>query len=139
MNLEKLKHELKNLKVTEAKIKSMELKIRELGSDYITVASPKFNDGIRSTSISSPTETQAIKILEKKKLYEKALERERNKVLLINYGITALDPTEKQIVISFFIENKSWCRVGAELNYSERQCRRISERALEKMLEVINY
>lgn len=138
MDINRLKKELKNYKLNKNRIKALELKLREIENDYITISSPKLDDNIRSSDISNPTELQAIKIHEKKKRYESIIKKENCRLDLLEVALNSLSSVEKEIIELKHLENQSWWLIGSKISYSERQCRRIEEEALVKMLRVMS-
>lgn len=137
MTNDKLKYELRNYKITENKIKVLELKLKQLESDYINITSPKLDNDVFGTKIGNPTELTALKIYEKKILYSKSLDKEKNKISILNCGLNSLNCLENNVIKLRYIDNRSWGWVAAELHYSERQCRRIGEAAINTMTKVI--
>lgn len=72
---------------------------------------------------------------------EQQEERLKNNQLFINTidnALTTLNQEESIIIHMFYIENKRWKEISAELGYIIRRCQRIRDKALMKIKKVLN-
>jgi len=133
---------LKNIKKYDAKISDIELEIADLKDlCSISIRGINYDNLVKTNSLISKTELQAMKDLEiertieileyKKRHLERFLSR-------INNAIGSLNDIEKQIIQLKCLDNKIWRFITFEVGLEERQCREIKKRAIEKICNVIN-
>ncbi|TCO70635.1 sigma-70 RNA polymerase sigma factor region 4 domain-containing protein [Marinisporobacter balticus] len=142
LNRKKLEIIFKNLKEINSQIKEMEFEIEELedlqqfggsGASYVKI--------IKNSNLFSKTENHMLKNLEIKETI-KTLELEKRilerVIKRIYNALNSLTELEKQIVTRKYIDEKIWRIIVCEVNIEERQCRDIKNRALDKMISVLN-
>ncbi|WP_432662430.1 hypothetical protein R9X47_18050 [Wukongibacter baidiensis] len=133
---------LKNIRKYDAQISDIELEIADLKDLHsISISGINYDNLVKTNSLISKTELQAMKDLEiertieileyKKRHLERFLSR-------IDNAICSLNDIEKQIIQMKCIDNKIWRFITFEVGLEERQCREIKKRALKKISNVIN-
>lgn len=133
---------LKNIRKYDAKISDIELEIADLKDLHsISISGISYENLVKTNSLISKTELQAMKDLEieqtieileyKKRHIERFLRR-------IDNAIDSLDEIEKQIIKMKCLENKIWRFITFEVGLEERQCREIKNKALKKIANLVN-
>lgn len=122
LNLEQL---AKEIKLIEEEIDGIK------GTDYSL-------DKIQNSEIISNVEYLAIKIAEKKREYK------YRELLLdtIDKAVEELDDIDKQLIKMRYMDRNTfylrWPKISMEIGYTERQCRRRIQKALEKIAISLN-
>lgn len=131
---------LSEYKSLVARIRDIEMQIKELESlDEIGVSAIDYSkDRISQTfKFNSIVENQAIRIadittiLKAEKIHKEILKQR------IDNAIDALNEEEKAVVKLKFIEGYKWYRVAIEIYKSERCCKQIGYRAIEKLEKIL--
>ncbi|WP_432406678.1 hypothetical protein [Wukongibacter sp. M2B1] len=133
---------LKNISKYEAKISDIELEIADLKDLHsISISGINYDNLVKTNSLISKTELQAIKDMEIERTIE-ILEYEKRHIerllIRIDNAISSLSDIEKQIIQMKCLDNKIWRFITFEVGLEERQCRQIKRKALEKISHVIN-
>ena len=94
-------------------------------------------DKVQTSNLSDVTYQAVEKIID---IYAKQIAEWENKLQnLFNQKneiesmLDRLDSTERKIIELKYIKNLKWYQVAMKVGYSERQCKRINKRILEKM------
>lgn len=140
MNISEIKQKLHNYKYIEFKIDAENEELRNLASMIDVqrnVKSPIMTDMPGNNSISDPVAEAAERIIDK---YCKEFARHENELdklfkekHKIDDLIEVLDSTERRIIELKYFKKYKWWMVADTVNYSEKQCRRISNRAIIKI------
>lgn len=83
----------------------------------------------KTYKFNSEVENTAIKLC----LMKKRIKHMENKINKIDKALEALSELEREIIKERYIENKYYYQFTYKLYKSERQCKRIRKKALEKM------
>ena len=140
MTFEKTKDLLEDLK--SARLNAIKLKRRldELKGDYegLCLHSQLGNmQEIHTASNESIVVRVVIKIDDAINKWTKALEKVLDLEDSLNEAIQTLTPTEQDIIIGFYMEDKTHEQLSRECNYCEKQTRRIKNTAIFKLSKII--
>jgi ArpU family phage transcriptional regulator len=118
--LDALKERIKNLKM---QYEETELKAQSDGIDYS-------KDKLSNTyAFNSSTENIGIKLAE----IQQEIKEQENRVTMLESGLSILNETEKSILTNKYLSNEPWWKIAYNCGYSERQCRRVRSKAIEKL------
>lgn len=92
----------------------------------------------KTNSISNIVENTMLGIAEKIHYLERKIERTNINIEKIDNAMTILTDIEKDIIKKKYFKGKQWYVVAYEVSYSERQCRYIKNRAIDKIILAIN-
>ena len=134
MNKEELKAYLKSYKTRKWVIRDLQLKIKELDLEEITISSSDFEEHY-GYDVSSPTENKAIRRLEKKEEYLHKIEYQKIQLEKIENLISILPAIEKQVIESIFLKGYSYNVVIGALDRRYSSIKEIEKRALSKIVE----
>lgn len=70
-------------------------------------------------------------------VYRRKAKELRGQLLEIETAINTLPPRERTVIRWHYLKGLAWPKVAEKENYSERQCRRLRDKALERLKEVI--
>ena len=99
-------------------------------------------NGLRTTKIdgmpsnannSSITEIEALIMISKKEVMKKNLEKSKTIIRVIYRGLDSLSKVEKQVIVGYYIEGKTWDELSEIVAFSVRTCNRIRNEGLKKM------
>lgn len=134
MNKEELKAYLKSYKTRKWVIRDLQLKIKELELEEISVSAATFEEHF-GYDVSSSTENKAIKRLEKKEEYLHKIEYQKIQLEKIENLISILPAIEKQVIESIFLKGYSYNVVIGALDRRYSSIKEIEKRALSKIVE----
>lgn len=134
MNKEELKAYLKSYKTRKWVIRDLQLKIKELELEEISVSASTFEEHF-GHDVSSSTENKAIKRLEKKEEYLHKIEYQKIQLEKIENLISILPAIEKQVIESIFLKGYSYNVVIGALDRRYSSIKEIEKRALSKIVE----
>lgn len=134
MNKEELKAYLKSYKTRKWVIRDLQLKIKELELEEISVSASSFEEHF-GYDVSSSTENKAIKRLEKKEEYLHKIEYQKIQLEKIENLISILPAIEKQVIESIFLKGYSYNVVIGALDRRYSSIKEIEKRALSKIVE----
>lgn len=134
MNKEELKAYLKSYKTRKWVIRDLQLKIKELELEEISVSASTFEEHF-GYDVSSSTENKAIKRLEKKEEYLHKIEYQKIQLEKIENLISILPAIEKQVIESIFLKGYSYNVVIGALDRRYSSIKEIEKRALSKIVE----
>lgn len=134
MNKEELKAYLKSYKTRKWVIRDLQLKIKELELEEITISSPDFEEHY-GYDVSSSTENKAIKRLEKREEYLHRIKYQQIQIERIENLISILPAIEKQVIESIFLKGYSYNVVIGALDRRYSSIKEIEKRALSKIVE----
>lgn len=122
---------LYNYKSFKANIVNMETQIEEI--DYYSVKAVGY-DYIDDIGYRGSTVENAIINIDKKRndLENKIVEL-KSKLERIDKAIEALNEIEQQIISERYFEGRQWWQIAYKLRYSERWCKELRSRAVEKI------
>jgi DNA-directed RNA polymerase specialized sigma subunit len=139
MKMEELKESLQGYSYYKQAIENIELNIKEIEFEILgTPGMSNEEKTSRSNSFHSATEDQAIKLINQKDALKALLRKKELIINKIDNALSSLTDEEKHIIRMFYIEGKSWREISININYAERTCRLKREKALKKMLKLIN-
>lgn len=122
---------LKNYKPLKASIENMRKEIEDL--DYYVASSPSLEYIGEKKYKQSSTENAVINIENKKKKIENNINSIESKLERIEKGIETLNETEKYVIVERYFEGRQWWVIAYKLKYSERWCKELRRRAVEKI------
>lgn len=134
MNKEELKAYLKSYKTRKWVIRDLQLKIKELELEEISVSASSFEEHF-GYDVSSSTENKAIRRLEKKEEYLHKIEYQKIQLEKIENLINILPAIEKQVIESIFLKGYSYNVVIGALDRRYSSIKEIEKRALSKIVE----
>lgn len=134
MNKEELKAYLKSYKTRKWVIRDLQLKIKELELEEISISASNFEEHF-GYDVSSSTENKAIKRLEKKEEYLHKIEYQKIQLEKIENLISILPAIEKQVIESIFLKGYSYNVVIGALDRRYSSIKEIEKRALSKIVE----
>lgn len=140
MNKEKAAKILTFYRTIDSAVHLNDRMIADMEDEYYSMGGGAGADGMPKGKgkTSNPVQTIVLNIPESVSETIKAL-RTQNKTMVklkaeIFKEINRLTYIEREIVISFYIEEQSWQQIKGITNYSERQCKNIRQTALEKLV-----
>ena len=134
MNKEELKAYLKSYKTRKWVIRDLQLKIKELELEEISISASSFEEHF-GYDVSSSTENKAIRRLEKKEEYLHKIEYQKIQLEKIENLINILPAIEKQVIESIFLKGYSYNVVIGALDRRYSSIKEIEKRALSKIVE----
>lgn len=134
MNKEELKAYLKSYKTRKWVIRDLQLKIKELELEEISISASNFEEHF-GYDVSSSTENKAIRRLEKKEEYLHKIEYQKIQLEKIENLISILPAIEKQVIESIFLKGYSYNVVIGALDRRYSSIKEIEKRALSKIVE----
>lgn len=90
--------------------------------------------GGKTYKINSGVELEALKLTEKKEILKQRVEKAKCIIKKIDRALETLNETERDILKLYYIENLPWFKVSWQVHLSERQCRNIRRRAINRMV-----
>lgn len=138
MEREDVKKILKFYNDIEGNIEFTRNWLRDFNDKYYGLhSSGGFGSGSKTNRISNPTEAAVLNIPDSasRKADELSAQIERFYALqaAIFTEICKLDLVEKNIIVFFYIKGFQWVQISQRVNYSETQCKKIRNKALEKL------
>ena len=138
MEREDVKKILKFYNDIEGNIEFTRNWLRDFNDKYYGLhSSGGFGSGSKTNRISNPTEAAVLNIPDSasRKADELSAQIERLDALqaAIFTEICKLDLVEKNIIVFFYIKGFQWVQISQRVNYSETQCKKIRNKALEKL------
>ena len=124
---------LYNYNSLKASIENMKQEIEELDYREISAVNYEKEPTGKTYAFHSITEEAGIRAAEKKKLLEKRIKATQSKLERIDRAIKALNDTERQIITERYINGKQWWQVAYEIKYSEKWCKELRRRAVQKV------
>lgn len=133
MNKKELIKFLKSYKICKWAIRDLQLTIRELDLEEITISSSDFEEHY-GYDVSSPTENKAIKRLEKREECLHEIERQQIQIERIENLISILPPIEKQVIESVFLKERDYETIIGAVDRRYSSIKEIEKRALNKLI-----
>lgn len=140
MNIKEIKQKLHNYRYIEFKIDAENEGLRNLASMIElqrNIKSPILTGMPGNNNISDPVADAAERIIDKYCREYAKHENELDKLFKdkheIDELIKVLDSTERQVIELKYFKKYKWWMVADTMNYSEKQCRRINNRAIIKI------
>ena len=128
------KDDLKEYTSIKRELKQIQFKLKELEERKTSIKSMVISDmKVQSSHINNSIEDLLIKIEECIEEYNKKEIELYNKQLEIEKCINSLEPTERIIARSRYIEGKTFEQISVDLNYSWRHTIRIHGKILQKI------
>lgn len=91
----------------------------------------------KTNKISNPTEAAVLNIPDsvraKVDTWRADIERLCSLQAAISTEICKLPLVEKNIIVDFYIKKRQWVQISSNVHYSETQCKKIRNRALDKL------
>ena len=128
------KDDLKEYKRIKKELKQIQFKLKELEERKTSIKSMIISDmNVQTSHNNNSIEDLLIKIEECIEEYNKKEIKLYNKQLEIENCINSLEPTERIIARSRYIEGKTFEQIAVDLNYSWRHTIRIHGKILQKI------
>ena len=128
------KEELKEYTSIKKELEQIQFKLKELGERKTSIKSMIISDmNVQTSHNNNSIEDLLIKIEECIEEYNKKEIKLYNKQLEIENCINSLEPTERIIARSRYIEGKTFEQIAVDLNYSWRHTIRIHGKILQKI------
>ena len=137
-NLDKYKlveKKLRDYEMMKARIDILkkEIKLTELECGISGISYDKINTSCTNL-ISNLTADTALSKTEAIHFLDIELNRLKYEIEKIDRGLEALNETEREILILFYIHGREWWYISDKLKFSPRQCRRKRDYAIEKLI-----
>ena len=128
------KDDLKEYTSIKKELKQIQFKLKELEERKTSIKSMIISDmNVQTSQNNNSIENLLIKIEECIEEYNKKEIKLYNKQLEIENCINSLEPTERIIARSRYIEGKTFEQIAVDLNYSWRHTIRIHGKILQKI------
>ena len=128
------KDDLKEYTSIKKELKQIQFKLKELEERKTSIKSMIISDmNVQTSHNNNSIEDLLIKIEECIEEYNKKEIKLYNKQLEIENCINSLEPTERIIARSRYIEGKTFEQIAVDLNYSWRHTLRIHGKILQKI------
>ena len=128
------KDDLKEYTSIKKELKQIQFKLKELEERKTSIKSMIISDmNVQTSHNNNSIEDLLIKIEECIEEYNKKEIKLYNKQLEIENCINSLEPTERIIARSRYIEGKTFEQIAVDLNYSWRHTIRIHGKILQKL------
>ena len=128
------KDDLKEYTSIKKELEQIQFKLKELGERKTSIKSMIISDmNVQTSHNNNSIEDLLIKIEECIEEYNKKEIKLYNKQLEIENCINSLEPTERIIARSRYIEGKTFEQIAVDLNYSWRHTIRIHGKILQKI------
>ena len=128
------KDDLKEYTSIKKELKQIQFKLKELEERKTSIKSMIISDmNVQTSHNNNSIENLLIKIEECIEEYNKKEIKLYNKQLEIENCINSLEPTERIIARSRYIEGKTFEQIAVDLNYSWRHTIRIHGKILQKI------
>ena len=128
------KDDLKEYTSIKKELKQIQFKLKELEERKTSIKSMIISDmNVQTSHNNNSIEDLLIKIEECIEEYNKKEIKLYNKQLEIENCINSLEPTERIIARSRYIEGKTFEQIAVDLNYSWRHTIRINGKILQKI------
>ena len=105
--------------------------------EYTGMKTSKIDGMPYSPSGASITEIEALIMIAKKTELKKLLNKNTTILRIIDRAIDSLLDKERDVIVGFYIEKRTWDEIGEIVAHSPRHCLRIRDEALVKMSEAI--
>jgi len=115
---------MKSIENIKDQIKNME---------YTGIRPSKLDGMPHNPSGESVTEIEALIMISKKEVLRENLKKNKTILRVIDRSLETLTDIEKQVIVGYYIENKTWDELSKIVTYSPRNCMRIRNNALTKM------
>lgn len=144
-NRKSIEKELYNYPLIDGAIRRIDIDIEQAQND-ISIGGMSYEfKGSPTNKISSMVESDVIRREEcGQSDYVTKLQHERNKLIFkkkkIDNALTCLSDTEHELVkLRYFNRNQpTWINVSMELGYSEKHCKTIRNKAIDKIAMILN-
>lgn len=134
MTYDEVKDLLDDVRVRKRLCLRLEKEINAMRDIYDTLTCPLGNmSPSRSTEISNPTERLALRVADKRAEFEKELSDMMDLEDELAVAINLLPPTERDIIIGYYMQDETHRKLARECNYSERHIKRIKKTATNKI------
>lgn len=129
---------LKNYKQIKAHIEVLEEEKKMLAEIVATLPAIDYDSiKVQANGSGNPTERNAISLLEKTLYISSDLKNSKSAILKIDKALESLNRIQRKVVELSLIEKLDWNYISEELEYSERQLRRIRTGAVYKVAVVL--
>ena len=124
---------LYNYNSLKASIENMKQEIEEMEYLGITALDYKQEPVGKTYAFHSTTENEAIKITNKKEILGTRIKLLENKLERIDRAVEALNEIEQKIIKLRYYEGRQWWQIAYEMKYSEKWCKELRRRAVQKV------
>lgn len=139
VNLAALRYRLNQYRIILSQKKELELQLEEIEDEIGIKAIGYDSIGGGSGKVSRNTENQAINLADKKQSLKMTIAHKKIEVERIENALEVLNPSEKEIIELKHIKDHKWETVYYMLNKTDKTCRALERKALQKMLDILNY
>ncbi|WP_052045133.1 sigma factor-like helix-turn-helix DNA-binding protein [Caloranaerobacter azorensis] len=124
---------LYNYKPLKISIKNMESELEELEPIGVSAINYENEKTGITYKINKIVENEAIDLISKKELLKDRIEKTKRLVNRIERALETLNDSERKVIEKRYFEAKQWFEIAYEVKYSERWCRDIRKRAIDKL------
>lgn len=124
---------LYNYNSLKASIENMKQEIEEI--EYLGMSAINYDHEItgKTFAFHSLTESEAMRAADRKQMLQQRIEILESKIERIDRAIEALNKTEQKIINLRYKEGRQWWEIAYEMRYSEKWCKELRKRAVNKI------
>lgn len=117
----------------------VEMKGKELEEiEYQGISAMELGEKTSKTyKINDPVFEEVASMDQCKEKIKQEIEKKDRVVRKIDFALSKLDDTQRKIIELKYIKGKQWWEIGAEVCYSERWCKHLRTKAINKMAIII--
>lgn len=143
---EELENKLRAYEVKKQKVGILHKKLNEVESDYVYRSNAGIDfkkdkvthsSKVQTSGIAGNIEDTAIKVIEEKERIENEIRHEKSQLTILEMALEALSETERDVIVNFYVKGKQWWQVSNVVKMSERACRCMRNKAINKLLELV--
>lgn len=144
MEREQVIYIMKYYKDIDRNIKFNQRIIKEYEDVYYSpTVTPSYTGGIHGKGdISTPVERMILSIPQDIERHTNILKKEiqqyREEKIILSETLNRLDFVQKTVLYRFYVNGHSWAKIASELNYSQSNCRKLRDKALEALGVILN-
>lgn len=129
-------NDIKNAKRRALNIRR-DIKELEMNIDALVLRPPAGGERVQCQPAESTVERVVFRLEKLRERFAKALDDIMDKEDKLFAAVEELNPVEKDIIIGYYLRDKTHDRLGKECGYCERQVRYIKSAAIHKLSEKI--
>lgn len=133
MTYEQVKQKLENVRKLKRLCLRIQKEINNYRDTYDALACPLGNHAPGGGAISDPTQRLALRVIAKREEFEEALTLMMDEEDELTAAVALLPPTERDIIIGYYIQDRTHYQLARECSYSEQHIRRLKVKAIKKI------
>lgn len=133
-----VENKLYNYKSMKVELNSYKIDLEYLNTEYGGCKGKLYSNILSNTNtFYSPVESELIKKEKKKELLELKISKIDMQVRKLEIALSLLSGEELELVKFRYFSRLSWARVSAKIGYSEKTCRAMRNKIIEKLQKII--